>query len=81
LYVRISNIEGEIKYKHVIVKTLGESYVNGLTTSDLGKPDYERLLEKHAAYVEALKKCGVSVTHLPASEEFPDSTFVEDTAV
>ncbi|UQW97883.1 arginine deiminase-related protein [Rummeliibacillus sp. G93] len=68
-------------FKNVIVKTPGESYVNGLTTSDLGKPDYEKLLEQHKAYVEALKKCGVEVTHLPASEDFPDSTFVEDTAV
>lgn len=68
-------------FKNVIVKTPGESYVNGLTTLNLGKPDYEKLLEQHKAYVEALKKCGVEVTHLPASEEFPDSTFVEDTAV
>ncbi|KMY52997.1 N(G),N(G)-dimethylarginine dimethylaminohydrolase [Bacillus sp. FJAT-27231] len=68
-------------FKNVIVKTPGKSYVNGLTTSDLGEPDYDKLLEQHAAYVEALKKCGVAVTHLPASEEFPDSTFVEDTAV
>lgn len=68
-------------YKHVIVKTPGRSYVNGLTTSDLGTPDYDIALEQHAAYVEALEKCGVEVTHLPANEEFPDSTFVEDTAV
>ncbi len=68
-------------FTNVIVKTPGESYLNGLTTSDLGKPVYELLLEQHEAYVEALKKCGVAVTHQPASEEFPDSTFVEDTAV
>lgn len=68
-------------YKNVIVKTPGQSYMNGLTTSDLGTPDYDVLQEQHAAYVQALKKCGVSVTHLPASEPFPDSTFVEDTAV
>ncbi|MFD6210337.1 dimethylarginine dimethylaminohydrolase family protein [Peribacillus sp. NPDC060253] len=68
-------------FKHTIVKKPGKSYVNGLTTSDYGKPDYEKLLEQHAAYVEALKKCGVSVTILAASEEFADSTFVEDTAV
>ena len=42
---------------------------------------YETLLDQHTSYVEALKKCGVAVTHLPASEAFPDSTFVEDTAV
>ncbi|WP_186668176.1 dimethylarginine dimethylaminohydrolase family protein [Sporosarcina sp. BP05] len=68
-------------FKNVIVKTPGKSYLNGLTTSDLGKPDYEKLLIQHKNYIEALKKCGVTVTHLPASEEFPDSTFVEDTAV
>ncbi len=68
-------------YTNVIVKTPGESYLNGLTTSNLGKPIYEKLLEQHKNYVEALEKCGVKVTHLPASEEFPDSTFVEDAAV
>ncbi|QUG40148.1 N(G),N(G)-dimethylarginine dimethylaminohydrolase [Psychrobacillus sp. INOP01] len=69
------------KFQHVIAKTPGKSYVEGLTTSDLGKPDYEKLLVQHEAYVEALKKCGVEVTLLSASEEFPDSTFVEDAAV
>ncbi len=68
-------------YKHVIVKTPGKSYLNGLTTSDLGKPNYDKLMEQHGHYIEALKKCGVKVTHLPESEEFPDSTFVEDAAV
>lgn len=68
-------------FTNVIVKTPGNSYVNGLTTSDLGEPIYDVLLEQHKAYVEALKQCGVNVTHLPANEAFPDSTFVEDTAV
>lgn len=68
-------------YKHVIVKTPGKSYVNGLTTSRLGIPDYEKVLKQHAGYVQALEKCGVAVTQLPPSEHFPDSTFVEDTAV
>lgn len=68
-------------FENVIVKTPGNSYLNGLTTSDLGEPVYEVLLEQHQAYVEALEKCGVTVTHLPANEAFPDSTFVEDTAV
>ncbi|WP_318614830.1 dimethylarginine dimethylaminohydrolase family protein [Sporosarcina sp. YIM B06819] len=68
-------------FKNVIVKTPGKSYLNGLTTSDLGKPVFEKLLVQHKSYIEALEKCGVAVTHLPASEEFPDSTFVEDAAV
>ncbi|GKV70477.1 dimethylargininase [Sporosarcina sp. NCCP-2716] len=68
-------------FTNVIVKKPGKSYVTGLTTSDLGTPDYDRLLTQHAAYVQALEKCGVAVTELEASEEFPDSTFVEDAAV
>ncbi|MFJ7681248.1 dimethylarginine dimethylaminohydrolase family protein [Peribacillus butanolivorans] len=68
-------------YKNVIVKLPSKSYVNGLTTSNLGTPDYELLLKQHESYVEALKSCGVSVTCLQKSEEFPDSTFVEDAAV
>lgn len=68
-------------FKNVIVKDPGNSFVNGLTTSDLGKPILEKLFEQHQKYVEALKRCGVEVTQLRANEEFPDSTFVEDTAV
>ncbi|MEK4760993.1 arginine deiminase family protein [Viridibacillus sp. FSL E2-0187] len=68
-------------FSNVIVKKPGKSYVEGLTTSDLGTPNYEELLVQHEAYVEALKTCGVEVTYLEADEAFPDSTFVEDTAV
>ena len=69
------------KFEKVIAKTPGKSYVEGLTTSNLGKADYDKLLVQHEAYVETLKKCGVEVTLLAPSEEFPDSTFVEDAAV
>lgn len=68
-------------FSNVIVKKPSKSYSTGLTTSNLGTPDYEQVLEQHAAYVEALKQCGVQVTYLEADEAFPDSTFVEDTAV
>lgn len=68
-------------FKRVIVKKPGKSYVNGLTTSDLGKPDYELVKVQHDEYIEALKKCNVDVRILPLNEDFPDSTFVEDTAV
>ncbi|WP_026575790.1 dimethylarginine dimethylaminohydrolase family protein [Bacillus sp. UNC438CL73TsuS30] len=68
-------------FKNVIVKTPGKTYVNGLTTSDLGTPILEKAQEQHAFYIAALKQCGVEVTELPANENYPDSTFVEDTAV
>lgn len=68
-------------FTQVIVKKPGKSYVNGLTTSDLGKPDFNRAIKQHEQYVEALKKCGVKAIELEADEQFPDSTFVEDTAI
>ncbi len=55
--------------------------VNGLSSANLGKPDFRNALVQHADYIEALKECGLQVTVLPADEEFPDSTFVEDVAL
>ena len=69
-------------FSHVIVKTPCKNVLSGITSApELGKPDYELALREHAAYIEALKKCGVDVTVLPADEAFPDSCFVEDVAV
>ncbi|MEH7113379.1 arginine deiminase family protein [Neobacillus niacini] len=68
-------------FKNTVVKIPSESYVSGLTTSDLGKPILEKALVQHQAYIEALIKCGTEVTVLSSNIEFPDSTFVEDTAV
>ena len=68
-------------FQNVIVKKPCRAIVDGITTANLGLPDYELALRQHACYVEALKKCGVAVTELPADEAFPDSCFVEDVAV
>jgi dimethylargininase len=55
--------------------------VNGLSSANLGAPDYQKALLQHADYIEALKECGLKVKVLPADENFPDSTFVEDVAL
>ena len=55
--------------------------VNGISRAGLGTPDYRKALAQHADYIEALKECGLQVTVLPADENFPDSTFVEDVAL
>jgi dimethylargininase len=64
-----------------IVRTPGESLVHGLTTASLGPPDYERALNQHRDYIRALRSCGLDVMILDADEAFPDSIFVEDTAL
>lgn len=64
-----------------IVRKPGKSMVHGLTSAKLGKPKHELALIQHAAYVEALESCGLMVRVLEADERYPDSTFVEDTAL
>jgi len=68
-------------FTKAIVRTPGRSFVKGITTSKLGWPDYDLALRQHEAYINALTKCGLKVTVLPPDENFPDSTFVEDTAL
>jgi dimethylargininase len=55
--------------------------VRGLTTAGLGRPDLGKALAQHAAYRLALEECGLEVTVLDPDDGYPDSTFVEDTAV
>lgn len=43
--------------------------------------DVGRALDQHAAYVEALRACGLEVTILPPEPDLPDACFVEDVAV
>lgn len=69
------------RFSKAIVRTPGRSLVHGITSADLGIPDHALALRQHAAYVDALRACGLEVTVLPALEEYPDSTFVEDVAL
>jgi len=68
-------------FTRAIVRTPCRAMVNGLSSSNLGLPDYPKALLQHADYIEALKECGLQVSVLPADENFPDSTFVEDVAL
>ncbi len=68
-------------FKNVITRKPSISMIHGITTANLGKPDYHKALLQHGEYVNALKKCAVNVIVLEADENFPDSCFVEDTAL
>ncbi|MGM0436655.1 MAG: dimethylarginine dimethylaminohydrolase family protein [Bacillota bacterium] len=70
-----------MKFKNVIVKKPANTIVNGITTSDLGKPNYKKALKQHEEYVNTLEECGVKVEVLDEDEKYPDSTFVEDPAI
>ena len=68
-------------FSRAIVRKPCKNFSNGLTTSNLGKPIYKTVIQQHLKYVNVLKKCGLEVIDLDPDENFPDSTFVEDTAV
>jgi dimethylargininase len=68
-------------FTRAIVRTPARNFDAGLTTVSLGVPLFERVMEQHERYCEALAECGLALTRLDADERYPDSTFVEETAV
>ncbi len=68
-------------FKHAIVRLPCPEMVHGLSSVSLGPPDYQRAMDQHASYIEALRSCGVKVLVLDPDSNFPDSTFVEDVAL
>lgn len=68
-------------YSKAIVRKPGRNFSLGITASNLGKPDFEKSLEQHSDYCDALMKCGLELIVLEADERFPDGCFVEDTAI
>lgn len=68
-------------FTKAIVRIPSRNFINGLTTSDEGKPDYDLALIQHQNYIQALKQCGLEVFVLGADDSYPDSTFVEDVAL
>ena len=69
------------KFTKAIVKKPCKNLVKGITSANLGLPEYAEALKQHQNYIDAVKECGLEVTILDADENYPDSTFVEDTAL
>ncbi len=68
-------------FKHAITRKPAANFAKGLTTVSLGTPLFRRVLEQHQAYCDALSECGLNLVPLEADLRYPDSTFVEDTAI
>jgi dimethylargininase len=68
-------------FTHAIVRPPAANFAEGLTSVELGEPDFAKALQQHARYCAALEQCGLNLIHLEADPEYPDSTFVEDTAI
>lgn len=68
-------------FTSALLRLPGANFAEGLTTSNLGAPDFPLTVQQHQAYQRALVECGLELLVLPADLEHPDSTFVEDAAI
>src|SRR5216684_6820563 len=75
------NDEKSMRFEHAITRFPGQTFSHGLTSSGEGSPSIEKARDQHERYCDALRTCGVTVDLLAAALEYPDSTFVEDTAI
>jgi dimethylargininase len=68
------------RFNRALVRAPARSVVNGLSATG-AKPSFDGVAHEHTAYITALRGAGVVVDVLPPLEAFPDSLFVEDTAL
>jgi dimethylargininase len=68
-------------FARAIVRDVPDTISAGITTADLGQPDVGKAREQHRSYLAALEDCGLEVIVLDPDERYPDSVFIEDTAV
>ena len=68
-------------FTHAITRRPATSIIKGLRAVDTGTPDLALMQAHHDAYIATLRETGATVVELPALEAYPDSVFVEDTAL
>lgn len=68
-------------FTHAITRLPARSITDGLRAVDTGAPDLTLMLRHYADYIAALRETGAQVIELPALPAYPDSVFVEDTAL
>ncbi len=68
-------------FSRAIVRPPSATMGSGLTSAAMGQPDVGLALHQHELYCAALEQCDLTLTHLSPDADFPDSTFVEDTAI
>lgn len=70
-----------MSFTRAIVRPPGPNFHQGQTTYQGTPADYQNALVQHKEYCGLLERCGLSLTQLKPDIRYPDSTFVEDTAV
>ena len=73
--------DASYRFTHAITRRPAPSITAGLRAVDIGSPDLTLMAQHHADYVATLRATGATVVELAALEAYPDSVFVEDTAL
>jgi len=73
--------EKKIMFTRAIVRKPCKNMVEGISSANLGIPSYQNAVKQHNNYIDVLTNCGLKVHILESNEQFPDSVFVEDTAL
>lgn len=68
-------------FTHALCRAPSKSSIQGLRAIDMGAPDFALFQQHHKDYIAALRSTGAEVTVLEPLEAYPDSVFVEDTAL
>ena len=67
-----------ITLTHVISPNIDQCELSFLERTPI---NYKKAVEQHENYCDLLNDCGLEVIELSMNRSFPDSTFIEDTAV
>lgn len=68
-------------FTHAITRRPAASITQGLRAVDTGTPDLALMQAHHDSYIATLRETGATVIELPPLDAYPDSVFVEDTAL
>ncbi len=69
-------------FDKVLVRSPGQSYKDCLSKNPLHDTiDIKSTLDQHREYVHLLEESGIKVEKLPTLESYPDSIFIQDTAL
>ncbi len=68
-------------FTKAITRKPGKDFAGGMTTSNLGPPDFKTIFKQYDAYVNTLKSIGIDVVELDPLPGYPDAYFVEDMAI
>lgn len=68
-------------FTYAIARRPAINFDNGITTANLGPPNFNKICHQHNEYIHVLKSLGLVVEVLAPLKAYPDAYFVEDTAV